>query len=125
MANEEPLADTPGSEKERRRSQRVLIIIPVEARWTSSGNEEFKQHAEAEVISTHGALLRIRIPSPMPIQFQLHCPQTGQSALARVLYIAGPAKDGLLRLGVELDRASETFWGISIPPPDLDANEDG
>jgi hypothetical protein len=110
MANRKPVPDTASPQEEKRRSGRIPTLIPVELEWS----DHCRQHAEAEVISAYGALLRLKIPSPIPIEFQLNCPGTGQSASARVVCVAGPASDGLIRLGVELDRPSETFWGISF-----------
>ena len=88
--------------------------MPVVLEW----GEDCRTHAEAEDVSTCGALLRLQIFSPLPVEFQLHCPSTGQSVSARMVCVAGPASDGLVRLGLELDTQGKMFWGENIPPPD-------
>lgn len=87
--------------------------MPVVLEWSKYR----RQDAEAENVSTCGALLRLKIPHPVPVEFQLHCPSTGQSVSARLVCVAGPASDGLVRLGLELDTQGKMFWGENIPPP--------
>ncbi|MFQ5662537.1 MAG: PilZ domain-containing protein [Terriglobia bacterium] len=100
---------------ERRRSQRVLLVIPVEATWETQQGI-CVQPAETEEVSAHGALLRMKALLPLPKEFELTHRKTRQSTRARVVEIRAGERDGMKRIAVELAVPSETFWGISIPP---------
>jgi hypothetical protein len=102
-------------ESERRRSTRVLLVIPVEVVWTSKDGLQVQESAETEVVSKHGALLRMSTRLPSNVQVELRRPASGQKAKARVVGAGNPSPDGLARVAVELDAPCDTFWGVSFP----------
>ncbi len=104
-------------EAEQRRSQRVLLVIPVEVRWTLQDGVRVTEHAETEEVNAHGALLRMKTHLRISTEMELSRPRTHQSAKAKVVGIRGEAGPGWLNpVAVELAAPSETFWGVSIPP---------
>jgi hypothetical protein len=109
-------AKTAGSESDRRRSTRVLLVMPVDVGWTSKDGLQVQEHAETEVVSQHGAMLRMGSRLPVGVHVELRRPASGQSAKARVVGVGNPSPDGLARVAVELTTPSDAFWGISFPP---------
>lgn len=111
-------APRPGSapESDRRRSTRVLLVMPVDVAWTSKDGLQVQEHAETEVVSQHGAMLRMGTRLPVGMHVELRRPASGMSGKARVVGVGNPAPDGMARVAVELAVPSDAFWGISFPP---------
>lgn len=101
--------------EERRRSQRVLLVVPVQVVWKSDDGVEVKENAETEVVSAHGALLRMKAPITLAREVQIIRASQRLSASARVVGMYPARADGLVRVAVELGVPSETFWGVTIP----------
>jgi hypothetical protein len=80
------------------------------------GGERVKEAAETEEVNAHGALLRMRAHLPLKTLVVLTHRITNKSTAARVVRTSPAQEDGKLRIAVELDEPSETFWGVSIPP---------
>lgn len=99
---------------ERRRSQRVHVAIPVEVTWTTKEGTRISEHAETEVVSAHGALLRVKTHHPIAAELIIVNLRTGQSAQAKAVCTDSTA-GGTIRLAVGLDTPAEALWGISIP----------
>lgn len=111
-----PRADASAHGSQRRRSPRVLLVIPVEVTWTSSSGVRVQEHAETEVVNAHGALLRMKARLARGMQLELSRPRTHEKTQARVVFTTDPDQDGLCRAGVELAAPSEKFWGVTLPP---------
>lgn len=101
---------------DRRRSTRVLLVMPVDVAWTSKEGLQVQEHAETEVVSQHGAMLRMSTRLPVGVQLELRRPASGMSGKARVVGVGNPSPDGMARVAVELTVPSDAFWGISFPP---------
>lgn len=101
---------------DRRRSTRVLLVMPVDVAWTSKEGLQVQEHAETEVVSQHGAMLRMSTRLPVGVQLELRRPASGMSGKARVVGVGNPSPDGMARVAVELAVPSDAFWGISFPP---------
>ncbi len=101
---------------QRRRSQRVHLLVPLEMAWTTTENAQIKEHAETEEVNAHGALLWAKnCPSPQtPVK--LTHGHTGNSTLARVISEGNLRPTGHRQVAVELAVPSYAFWGISFPP---------
>lgn len=104
-----------GAESDRRRSTRVLLVIPVDVAWTSKDGLQVQEHAETEVVSQHGAMLRMGTRLPVGVQLDLRRSASGKSSKARVVGVGNPSPDGMARVAVELMAPSDAFWGISFP----------
>jgi len=103
-------------EKDRRRSQRVLIVIPVNVSWTTKDGVRVKEEAHTEVVSRHGALLRLKGSLPLGAQLELSRHLTGHSSHAKVVWSGKPDAEGIGRVAVELTETSDEFWGVYLPP---------
>lgn len=102
-------------EGERRRSQRALLVIPVNLTWATEDGVRVTEQAQTEEINAHGALLRMKSCLPTSMEVELSHPRTHQSTRARVVGTRHPEPDGSVRVAVELAVPSETFWGVSFP----------
>ncbi|HEX9763972.1 MAG: PilZ domain-containing protein [Candidatus Acidiferrales bacterium] len=103
-------------EKDRRRSQRVLIVIPALVSWTTKDGVRIKEEAHTEVISRHGAMLRVKGSMTMGAEVELTRPQARLSTKAKVVWVGKPDADGFVRVGLELTVPSAEFWGVYLPP---------
>lgn len=116
MASDLPLASALSPGSERRRSPRVLLVIPVEVAWKSPSGVRIQEHAETEIVNAHGALLRLKARLPKGAIVELTRPRTHDKAQGRVVFTSDSAPDGLCRAGVELSVPSGKFWGVVLPP---------
>lgn len=112
-----PRADASGPGSGRRRSQRVLLVIPVEVTWTSSSGVRVQEHAETEVVNAHGALLRMKAHLPRGAAVELTRLRTHEKARGQVVFASEAGPGGFYHIGVELAVPSEAFWGVTLPPP--------
>lgn len=105
-----------GPEKqEKRRSERVLIRVPIRIRGVGHDGREVVEPAETTVVSRSGALLRtsslLKLDSPLAVTNDL----SRATANFRVAWIAEIKHDGLWEIGIEAADAREDFWGIRFP----------
>ncbi len=113
MATFDPTA-FPLVKGEKRRSQRVLLVIPFEIIWTTNQGVRVQESAATEIIGAYGALVRLKTRLPLGTEVQLRRGAT-QVTGARVVYHGPAGVDGLERIGLELAVPSEQFWGVKIP----------
>ncbi len=105
------------SGSDRRRGQRVFLVLPVELHWTAADGRPAMTAAETGIVSAYGATLQVKA-APRPVAaLELRLPSRGLSAKARVVGARPPTPDGSTTLGVELITPNENFWGVSLPPP--------
>ncbi|MFQ5662648.1 MAG: PilZ domain-containing protein [Terriglobia bacterium] len=102
---------------EHRRSERVLLRIPISVCCAlPAGPAAIKESTETEVVSAHGALIRLRQALAQDTRVEITHQRTRQSISGRVVWVGQPGKqDELFPVGIELSVPSESFWGISFP----------
>lgn len=101
---------------DRRRSQRSLLVMPLALSWTTSTGMRVREHAETEVVSASGAMLRMKTRVPNNSVVDLKRPATNQSASVKVVSVSNPGPDGWVRVAVEFTSPNTSFWGITFPP---------
>jgi hypothetical protein len=110
-----PQPVTPASGQNKRRTERVLLRIPIEVSGEDSNGESFKEKTFTLVINRHGArvALRARVqPGTLVTVKNL------QSTLSARFRIVGPSGRSLgegPEWGVECLQHGIDFWGISFP----------
>ena len=104
---------------DQRRSQRTLLVMPLAISWTTNTGMRVREHAETEVVSATGALLRMKTKIPTQGRVDIKRPATNQSAAVKVVTVSNPGPDGWIRIGVEFLTPNTNFWGINFPPADL------
>lgn len=100
--------------RERRRSQRKAVVIPVNVEWEASSGR-VRVRGETELISAHGALLKLKTRQRPPERLVVKNLASGQSSEATLLYSVELGEDSALRLAVSLETSGESFWGSQSP----------
>jgi len=103
----------PSSHSTQRRSPRVAAVKRVDVEWKRKDGLRVRESAQTEVVSAHGALLRMDVQIRPQSEVILRQLTTHQTVPARVVGVSPPAQDGFARVAVELMTPSETFWGLT------------
>ena len=101
----------------RRRSQRVLMQVPVRIRGKSAQGAEFDEHTETLAINAHGALilLNARLTSGAVVHMKHN--KTEEEQECHVAFL-GPVRGGKAEIGLEFTAPRPTFWRVAFPPED-------
>lgn len=109
-------SSTPDGHK-KRRSQRVLLRIPVHVESFMNGSSCLSSDAFTVKVSAHGALLRLPWGVPVGRELLLENPASHKTQTATVVFVEYVA-DEEFDVGVEFTQANPTFWGVAFPPDD-------
>jgi PilZ domain-containing protein len=101
----------------RRRSQRVMVSIPVQVRAKNAAGLDLVEDTKTVSVSAHGALLRLEIPVNKGQSVTLRNPANGDSLECSVVYLGG-MQDGRREVGVSFIQPNKTLWRIAFPPAD-------
>jgi hypothetical protein len=107
--------------EERRRSQRVIIQIPVTLELMVSGTK-VTVRAKTASVNDHGAMLICTRNFPVETKFDLVNDRTAKKQSCRVARTAIENPQGYL-IPVEFAVPAPGFWNISFPPPGWKALE--
>ena len=109
---EQPATDKNSSKQgNKRRSERVVLSLPIEVGWTTKDGKKVKEAAESEVVNVHGAMIRMK-KRPSASQVDLSHSKSGGAVRARVVKIIDPDGGEYTRLAVEFTSPNEEFGGI-------------
>ena len=108
--------------QDRRRSQRVLLQVPILLR-TGGAEQPSQVEALTLVVNAHGGLLEAPLRLDVDQKITLINPATGRLAECRVVRIDEQA-GAVCRTAFEFDQPSPHFWPISFPPEDWRVTED-
>lgn len=101
----------------RRRSERLLVDVPVVIRGQSSDQREFREETFTVTISAHGALVMLAANVAPGQELVVINPKNEDQQLGRVAY-RGRTHAGLAQVGIEFPQPVPGFWQISSPPQD-------
>src|SRR6266850_810782 len=101
----------------RRRSQRVLMTIPVRVSGQISVGLPFEEETHTRAISAHGALILVSTPVYRGQRLTLSNIQT-RSALECVVAHIDRRKGEQPQAGVEFTLPNPMFWHVAFPPKD-------
>src|SRR5467141_5157755 len=104
----------------RRRSQRVLMQVPLRLRGVDAQGQNFEEFTEALAINSHGALvlLEARVTSGSVIQVRHN--KTEEEQECHVVFL-GPVRGGKAEVGLEFTVPRSSFWRVAFPPEDWTA----
>ena len=100
---------------EHRRSQRLLLDVPLIVRGQSIEEHSFQEETFTIAVSPHGALVVLAAKVALGQRLLLMNPETRDEREGRVAYL-GPPYGGLTQVGIEFARPSPEFWPINSPP---------
>ena len=101
----------------RRRSQRVLMQVPVRIRGKDAQGNDFEESTETLAINAHGALvlLTARLTSGGAVHMRHN--KTEEEQECHVAYL-GPVRGGKAEIGLEFTAPRPAFWRVAFPPED-------
>lgn len=102
--------------KERRRTVRVALTVPLTVHGKSDTGEKFSVQSHSQSVNRHGALFHLEeivLVGQIVILINDH---TAQSAECRVVSIHR-ARDGKQYIGVEFTSPENNFWHMQFPIP--------
>jgi hypothetical protein len=100
---------------ERRRSQRVMIRIPVTLEVMVAG-KKVTVHAGTASVNDHGAMLLCTKSFPVDTLLDMINDRTAQKQTCRITRTATENQQGYL-IPIEFLDPAPGFWHISFPPP--------
>jgi len=100
--------------EERRRSQRVIIIVPVTLELAKEG-KVVKVSAHTVAVNIHGAMVICPRTLDSETKIDIINERTRGRASARVTRAPRQSAEGFL-IPVEFEKPFPTFWQISFPP---------
>lgn len=103
--------------KERRRSDRYPLVIPIHLKWLGPGGEVQSAHAQAREANLHGGLLEFMDADRYPAEgteVELMNLISSHKAKARVTAIRRSSMGAFLGVAVELLTPNEEFWGLTF-----------
>ena len=101
----------------RRRSQRVLMQVPIQIRGNNAQGTTFEEETDTLAINAHGALilLQARVTSGSKVFMQNKRTQEEQEC--HVVFL-GPVRSGKAEIGLEFSSPRPVFWRVAFPPVD-------
>lgn len=108
---------TPATTRVRRRSQRVLMQVPVRVRGNDSLGKDFEEETETLAISAHGALVLLTARVTSGSKMLLQHKRTQEEQDCHVAFL-GPVRSGRAEIGLEFAVPRPSFWRIAFPPED-------
>ena len=101
----------------RRRSQRVLMTVPVRVSGKSAAERPFEEETHTRAISAHGALILVSTPVWRGLRLNLSNVQTKAALECVVAHIDKRPRDRT-QVGVEFTLPNPMFWHVAFPPKD-------
>jgi len=101
--------------EQRRRSERVLLRIPIEVRGTNPEGKPFTEKTTTLVINRHGARISLKTPVRPQDQITITNLQNAMSCPFRVVRERDQSLGEGPECGVECLSPEINFWGILFP----------
>jgi len=105
----------PGSMGNQRRSQRILLSVPVVVSGKHANGVPFREDTTTMVVNAHGALILLREPVIVGEVLRVTHEGTGEQLDCTVKDI-DPGQNGRAEIGIEFAHPNPRFWRVSFPP---------
>jgi hypothetical protein len=102
--------------KERRRTQRVSLTIPLALHGQQEDGQKFLVHAKTNAVSQHGAQIETEYPLVAGQVIIILNENNARKVEARVASIQRK-RDGKTYVGVEFCSPEINFWNMTFPLP--------
>jgi hypothetical protein len=100
--------------EERRRSQRVMVRVPVTL-LVKAGGQDLRISARTVEVNIHGALVISPRSFDAETQMELENGRTNETVVCRVTRAPRESSEGFL-IPLEFISPSSNFWQITFPP---------
>jgi hypothetical protein len=101
----------------RRRSQRVVMQVPIRVRGEDAVGRAFDEETQTLAINAHGAFILLQGRVSRGAQITLKHNRTGEEQECRVLHV-GPLRGNKAEIGLEFSSPRAHFWHVHFPPED-------
>jgi len=101
----------------RRRSQRVLLRIPISVIAQAPDKTFATEETHTLVVSAHGALIQLQLKVRIGQVIIIRNPETDEEQSCRVTY-QSPLSDGKAEIGIDFVKPAPHFWRVAFPPSD-------
>jgi len=102
--------------KERRRTQRVSLTVPLAVHGHNEDGQKFCIHAKSNAVSQHGAQMETEHPLVVGQSIVVVNESNARKVEARVVSIQRK-RDGKTHVGVEFLASEINFWNMTFPIP--------
>ena len=107
----------PSDGSNRRRSERVMLQIPVKVMTETPERKPVEEDTHTLVVNAHGGLLKLKLELFQGQPIMLVNPQNGMKQGCRVVRIDQPSAD-YFAVAFEFDQPAPKFWPVTFPPKD-------
>jgi hypothetical protein len=105
---------------ERRRSERVMLQVPVVVQARTRDGKEVREETQTVVVNAHGGLLKLRMEVKVGQPFLLINERSKQEQGCHVVRVE-TSQAGHSAVAFEFDQPAPQFWPIVFPPADWGA----
>jgi PilZ domain-containing protein len=109
--------NTPSNPGPRRRSQRVLMQVPLRLHGVDAQGQNFEESSETLAINAHGALVLVAARITSGSVIQVRHTKTQEEQECHVVFL-GPVRGGKAEVGLEFTVPRPAFWRVAFPPED-------
>jgi hypothetical protein len=102
--------------KERRRTVRVMLRIPLTVHGISTEGETFAVETKSHTISMHGASLELEFPVQLGDILTVENELTHEQVEGRVVTLK-KTREGKMHVGIEFTDKEVNFWHMNFPAP--------
>jgi len=103
--------------KNQRRSQRILLAVPLSVSGQRADGTAFVEHASTLIVNASGGLVGLKETVLVAQTLSLKNENTEAEISCVVVNIERQAS-GLHEVGVEFSGADHNFWRVNFPPTD-------
>ena len=111
------VTNTPTHSGPRRRSQRVLMQVPIRIHGKDAQGANFDEETETLAINAHGALVLLQARLTSGSTIQLEHKRTAEHQECHVVFL-GPVRGNKAEIGLEFSIPRPQFWRVAFPPED-------
>jgi hypothetical protein len=102
--------------KERRRTVRVMLSIPLKVHGMSTEGTTFAVETKSHTVSLHGASLELEYPVQLGDVLMVENELTHEQVEARVVTLK-KTREGKAHVGLEFTSKDVNFWHMNFPVP--------
>ena len=107
----------PTAHANQRRSQRILLSVPIIVAGFRANKAPFVEHTSTMIVNAHGALIQLRERVLVGQTLRIKNTATNEEMNCTVMDI-NPGNASVPEVGVEFVEPSPRFWRVSFPPAD-------
>jgi hypothetical protein len=108
---------SPSDPVNRRRSERVMLQIPITVMAETPEHVHVREETQTLVVNAHGGLMKLKAELHIGQPLLLLNPQTGARESCKVVRVDQPSPD-YFAVAFEFDHPSPKFWPVVFPPAD-------